>query len=96
VYKRQVVDPFFHRVLAQSAVPTERTDESLFKAQPFAQVGYSVSDRLQPMGDDGQPLASNVFVAGGAIAGDDPTATKSRGGLAIATGYRAAREAMAA
>lgn len=89
-------DPFFHRMLQHSAVPTERTDESLFKPQPFAQVGYRVSNRLQPIGDDGKPLASNVFVAGGAIAGYDPTGTKSRGGLAIATGYRAAQEAIAA
>ncbi|HET9847328.1 MAG TPA: anaerobic glycerol-3-phosphate dehydrogenase subunit GlpB [Candidatus Dormibacteraeota bacterium] len=89
-------DPFFHQRLEQSTVPTERTNESLFKAQPFAQVGYHVSDRLQPIGDDGRPLATNVFVAGGAIAGYDPTGTKSRGGLAIATGYRAAQEAIAA
>jgi glycerol-3-phosphate dehydrogenase subunit B len=91
-----IVDPFFHRSLAHHAVPTERTDESLFKPQPFASIGYPVSDRLQPTGDDGRPLASNVFVAGGAMAGYDPAGTKSRGGLAIATGYRAAKEAMAA
>ena len=91
-----VVDPFFHQSLAHHAVPTERTDESLFKPQPFASIGYQVTNRLQPIGDDGRPLASNVFVAGGAIAGYDPVGTKSRGGLAIATGYRAAKEAMAA
>jgi glycerol-3-phosphate dehydrogenase subunit B len=91
-----VVDPFFHHSLAYHAVPTERTDESLFKPQPFASIGYQVTDRLQPRGDDGRPLAGNVFVAGGAIAGYDPVGTKSRGGLAIATGYRAAKEAMAA
>jgi glycerol-3-phosphate dehydrogenase subunit B len=91
-----VVDPFFHQSLAHHAVPTERTDESLFKPQPFASIGYAVTSRLQPRGDDGRPLASNVFVAGGAIAGYDPVGTKSRGGLAIATGYRAANEALAA
>ena len=91
-----IQDPFFHLALSHAQVPTERTDESLFKPQPFASVGYRVTDRLQPAGDDGRPLASNVFVAGGAIAGYDPTGTKSRGGLAVATGYRAAQEAMAA
>jgi glycerol-3-phosphate dehydrogenase subunit B len=89
-------DPFFDLALAQAALPTERTDESLFRPQPFAQAGYTVSARLQPLGGDGRPLASNVFVAGGAIAGYDPTGTKSRGGMAIATGYRAAKEARAA
>lgn len=92
----QVVDPFFHRVLDRSAVPSERAHESLFQPQPYASLGYRVSDRLQPVDERGNPLAANVFIAGGAIAGYDPTGTKSRGGLAIATGYRAAREAMAA
>ncbi len=91
-----VRDPFFHQVLAHHATPTERTDESLFQPQPFAGIGYSVSDRLQPLAEDGDLLASNVFVAGGAIAGYDPTGIKARGGMAIATGYRAAQEAMAA
>ena len=92
----EVRDPFFHRILSRSAEPSERAGESLFQPQPYAQAGYAVSDRLQPMDEAGQPLASNVFVAGGAIAGYDPAATRSRGGLAIATGYRAAKEAMAA
>lgn len=92
----QVRDPFFHRTLSTSATPSERAAESLFQPQPYAQVGYPVSERLQPVDEAGHPLAGNVFVAGGAIAGYDPATTRSRGGLAIATGYRAAKEAMAA
>ena len=91
-----VRDPFFHQLLAHHATPGERTDESLFQPQPFAGIGYPVSDRLQPSDKSGHPLASNVFVAGGGIAGYDPTGIKARGGMAIATGYRAAQEAMAA
>ena len=91
-----VHDPFFHRPLARHQVPTDRTAESLFARQPFEQVGYAVTDRLQPADESGKPLAKNVFVAGGAIAGYDPSGTKSRGGMAIATGYRAAQEALAA
>jgi len=91
-----VRDPFFHQLLAQHATPGERTDESLFQPQPFAAFGYQVSERLQPMDRAGHPLAANVFVAGGGIAGYDPTGIKARGGMAIATGYRAAQEAMAA
>ncbi len=91
-----VRDSFFHRLLASDAVPTDRTAESLFAPQPFEQVGYAVTDRLQPADEAGKPLARNVFVAGGAMAGYDPSGTKSRGGMAIATGYRAAQEALAA
>lgn len=91
-----VRDPFFHRPIAWNKVPTDRTAESLFASQPFEQVGYALTDRLQPADENGRPLARNVFCAGGAMAGYDPSGTKSRGGMAIATGYRAAQEALAA
>ena len=91
-----VRDPFFHQPIAWSNVPTDRTAESLFAAQPFEQVGYALTERLQPADENGKPLARNVFCAGGAMAGYDPSGTKSRGGMAIATGYRAAQEALAA
>jgi glycerol-3-phosphate dehydrogenase subunit B len=91
-----VRDPFFHQPIAWNKVPTDRTAESLFASQPFEQVGYALTDRLQPAGENGEPLARNVFCAGGAMAGYDPSGTKSRGGMAIATGYRAAQEALAA
>lgn len=91
-----VREPFFGTVIAEHSKPTDRTAESLFGTQPFAQLGYRVTDRLQPADEAGVPLADNVFIAGGAIAGYDPSGTKSRGGMAIATGYRAAQEALAA
>ena len=91
-----VRDPFFHEPITWNKVPTDRTAESLFSTQPFEQVGYALTDRLQPADENGKPLARNVFCAGGAMAGYDPSGTKSRGGMAIATGYRAAREALAA
>jgi glycerol-3-phosphate dehydrogenase subunit B len=91
-----VRDPFFHQAIAWNKVPTDRTAESLFSTQPFEQVGYALTDRLQPADESGKPLARNVFCAGGAMAGYDPSGTKSRGGMAIATGYRAAQEALAA
>lgn len=92
----QVRDPFFGAVVAEHGEPIQRTSESFFAAQPFAGIGLPVTDRLQPAGETGTPRAQNVFLAGGAIAGYDPTGTKSRGGMAIATGYRAAQEALAA
>jgi glycerol-3-phosphate dehydrogenase subunit B len=91
-----VRDPFFHQPIAWNKVPTDRTAESLFASQPFEQVGYALTDRLQPADENGKPVARNVFCAGGAMAGYDPSGTKSRGGMAIATGYRAAQEALAA
>ncbi|HEY4844197.1 MAG TPA: anaerobic glycerol-3-phosphate dehydrogenase subunit GlpB [Candidatus Dormibacteraeota bacterium] len=91
-----VRDPFFHQPVAWHKVPTDRAAESLFASQPFEQIGYALTDRLQPADENGKPLARNVFIAGGAMAGYDPSGTKSRGGMAIATGYRAAKEALAA
>lgn len=92
----RVSDPFFHQTLAEHRAPIERTAPSLFEPQPFTRIGYAVSHRLQPTDHSGRVLADNVFVAGGALAGYDPSGTKSRGGMAVATGYRAAQEAMAA
>ena len=91
-----VRDPFFHQPIDWNKVPTDRTAESLFASQPFEEVGYALTDRLQPADENGKPLARNVFCAGGAMARYDPSGTKSRGGMAIATGYRAAQEALAA
>src|SRR5205085_11673131 len=51
-----MVDPFFHEALAHHEMPTERTDESLFKPQPYASIGYHVTRRLQPSDDAGRPL----------------------------------------
>ncbi|HLB75615.1 MAG TPA: anaerobic glycerol-3-phosphate dehydrogenase subunit GlpB [Candidatus Dormibacteraeota bacterium] len=92
----QIRDPFFGAVVAEHGEPIQRTSESFFDAHPFASVGLPVTDRLQPADETGRPRARNVFLAGGAMAGYDPTGTKSRGGMAIATGYRAAKEALAA
>jgi len=92
----QIRDPFFGAVVAEHGEPNQRTSESFFDAHPFASVGLPVTDRLQPADETGRPRARNVFLAGGAMAGYDPTGTKSRGGMAIATGYRAAKEALAA
>ena len=91
-----VREPFFGTVIAEHPKPSDRAAQSLFSPQPFAQLGYRVTDHLQPADEAGTPLAENVFIAGGAIAGYDPSGTKSRGGMAIATGYRAAQEALAA
>jgi glycerol-3-phosphate dehydrogenase subunit B len=92
----QIRDPFFGAVVAEHAEPVERTSESFFAPHAFSSIGLPVTGRLQPADENGGARAENLFLAGGAIAGYDPTGTKSRGGMAIATGYRAATEALAA
>jgi glycerol-3-phosphate dehydrogenase subunit B len=92
----QVRDPFFGTVVAEHAEPMERTSESFFAPHAFSGIGLPVTGRLQPADETGNPRAANVFLAGGAMAGYDPTGIKARGGMAIATGYRAATEALAA
>ena len=55
--------------------------------------GLSVDDRLRPLGDDGQPLAENLFVAGAVIGGADRDREGSGMGVAIGTGYVAGQHA---
>ncbi len=59
-----VRDPFFHQPIAWNKVPTDRTAESLFASQPFEQVGYALTDRLQPADENGSRWRGMSFAPG--------------------------------
>jgi len=63
----------------------------IFDAQPYARLGVRVNARLNPVAPDGDALLDNVFFAGRALAGYDFVLEKSGHGVAIATGWHAAR-----
>jgi glycerol-3-phosphate dehydrogenase subunit B len=56
---------------------------------PFALMGVSVNERLQPAGPDGTPLFTNVHFAGRILGGYDYATEKSGSGVALATGHYA-------
>ncbi|HEY44502.1 MAG TPA: anaerobic glycerol-3-phosphate dehydrogenase subunit B [Anaerolineae bacterium] len=70
------------------------TVPSPLDAQPYASFGLSVNDHMQPLGADGLPIYSNLYCAGGLIAGADRSEEGSRQGIDIATAYRAIEVAL--
>jgi glycerol-3-phosphate dehydrogenase subunit B len=62
--------------------------------QPISLVGVRTNQRLQALGAAARPV-DNVFVAGSTLPSSDPTREKSGEGVALATGWKAAMEAMA-
>lgn len=63
----------------------------IFESQPYARLGVRVNERMNPVAPDGSVLWENVFFAGRALAGYDFVLEKCGHGVAIATGYHAAR-----
>jgi glycerol-3-phosphate dehydrogenase subunit B len=70
------------------------TESSPLETQPYASYGLRVNEQLQPLGADGLPIYTNLFCAGGLIAGADRSSEGSRQGIDIATAYRAIEVAL--
>jgi glycerol-3-phosphate dehydrogenase subunit B len=65
-------------------VGAELTGEHL-----YPQFGVRANDSMQPVDDDGEVVASDLFVAGGLIAGPDRLRSRCRQGIDLATAFRA-------
>jgi glycerol-3-phosphate dehydrogenase subunit B len=63
---------------------------ALAGAAEHSRAGIKVNKQLQPIDSEGKILLANVFCAGSVLAVYDPFSEGSGGGVAIATGYRAA------
>ncbi|MGH7903363.1 MAG: anaerobic glycerol-3-phosphate dehydrogenase subunit GlpB [Candidatus Dormibacteraceae bacterium] len=59
----------------------------------YARMGVRVADHLRPLGEGGEPVASNLYAAGGLLAGAQRAVEKSADGIACATGLMAGEEA---
>ncbi|MFZ2486730.1 MAG: anaerobic glycerol-3-phosphate dehydrogenase subunit GlpB, partial [Anaerolineae bacterium] len=59
--------------------------------QPVFRGGVAVNAALQPVNAAGQALYTNLWVAGGALAGADPIQERSLEGIALASGMAAAQ-----
>jgi glycerol-3-phosphate dehydrogenase subunit B len=65
------------------------------ESQPISLAGIRTNDRLQPLSASGRPV-ENLFVTASNLPGWDPVHEGSGEGVALATGYKAAAEALAA
>lgn len=64
----------------------------IFGQHAFARMGVRVNSRLAPVGADTQELFSNVHFAGRILGGYDFASEKSGNGVALATGWHAAKQ----
>ena len=62
------------------------------RGHPIFQGGVPVDDRFQPLDEAGVPVYQNLWAAGSILAHTDPIRERSSGGIALATGYAAARQ----
>jgi glycerol-3-phosphate dehydrogenase subunit B len=76
--------------------PDDRYDwfvDDAFGDHSFARFGVVPDDRLRPTRPDGHAEFENLFAAGGVVGGADVAREKSAGGVSLATGVVAGREA---
>jgi glycerol-3-phosphate dehydrogenase subunit B len=74
----------------------ERFRAGYFDEQPMARAGVAADHELRPLDASGDPVLSNVLVAGATLAGAEPWREKSGEGLSLSTGHRAAQLVLAA
>ncbi|HHW28660.1 MAG TPA: anaerobic glycerol-3-phosphate dehydrogenase subunit B [Syntrophomonadaceae bacterium] len=76
--------------LKEAGSSDQQCPRALAGAAEHSSTGIKVNKQLQPLDNEGKILLANVFCAGSVLAGYDPFSEGSGGGVAIATGYRAA------
>jgi glycerol-3-phosphate dehydrogenase subunit B len=94
----RIVEPLFHLPVSQPAARRDWFRERFFQAEehPIHAAGIVTDRSLRPLGEEGTVLLTNVRVAGSILANHQAIAEHSREGISIATGYRAAQEALSA
>ncbi len=68
----------------------EEAAEAYLADQPQDRLGLAVDERLRPLGQDGEPVYTNLHAAGAVLGGACPWREKSGNGISLATGYAAA------
>jgi len=76
--------------------PSHYKDFFDLRENPLSCAGVRVNKDLNPVDFKGNVILKNVFVAGATLGGYDPFLEKSGNGVALATGYKAALEALKA
>ncbi len=89
----KITEPILGLTVNASQKRSEWYSEHFFDeaSHPFLGYGVETNARLNPFDASGSPV-ENLFCAGALLCGYDPIREASGGGVAIATGYKAARE----
>jgi len=93
--REKIVEPIFDLPVSQPRSREEWFEKSYFSRHLIHQTGVLTDLRLRPVDEKGNVILDNVWIAGSILAHHDSVAGKSREGVEIATGYWAAKCAMA-
>jgi glycerol-3-phosphate dehydrogenase subunit B len=93
----RIAEPLFHLPVSQPESRGEWFRERFFQpeAHPIHRSGIVVDAALRPVDKEGKIILSNVWLAGSILAHHQSIEEHSREGIDIATGYLAARRALA-
>jgi glycerol-3-phosphate dehydrogenase subunit B len=93
----RITEPLFHLPVSQPASRGDWFRGRFFQseAHPIHSAGIVTDQALRPLGEKGPPLLANVRIAGSILANHQSIEEHSREGIAIATGYLAAKGALA-
>lgn len=87
----RIEEPIFGLPLRGIPEPEAWSDPHPFGLHPVLSVGVAIDERLRPIDEDGRPIFENLHVVGALLAGGADPHLGIGGGVAIATGYAAAR-----
>jgi glycerol-3-phosphate dehydrogenase subunit B len=90
----RIVESVFDLPVRSPASRADWTTDKPLGAQPYASFGVRVDSEMRPVSDEGDPYYSNLYAAGGLLAGSDRTAEGSRQGIGLLTAYRAVEAAL--
>jgi glycerol-3-phosphate dehydrogenase subunit B len=93
----RITEPLFHLPVSQPAGRGDWFRERFFQseAHPIHSAGIVTDQALRPVDGGGKVLLTNVRIAGSILANHQAIEEHSREGIAIATGYLAAKGALA-
>jgi len=98
-----ICEPVFHQMTVTGAyhsasdiIPSRYTNRVSItpEGQPVFSCGLTVDPHFRPVREDGVEWARNLFAAGSILAGYDYSIEKSGLGVAVTTGYSAAKSAI--
>ncbi len=92
--QEKILEPILGLRVFQPRSREEWFGRSYFSDHPIHQAGVLTDAALRPVDEEGAVILENVWVAGSILAHHDSIAEKSREGIEIATGYRAAKCAL--